>query len=153
MVHCLIPVSSLPIGRLDFAIKSKSFPSRRLLRQSKQVEVLGGQKLEIAVKNVIDCGSGYFGRWNFALRFRGVKSWMECWLDQWHVRNASFQDTPATRIHWSWVLDPVYWVSSPASLVLGHHFETMPLYGITNHEVLTMLCQNVVPQSKMKSWN
>ena len=53
MVYCIIPLSSLPIDRLDFVIKHKSFCSRKLLRQPKQVEVLGGQKLKIAVKNVV----------------------------------------------------------------------------------------------------
>ena len=57
MVYCIIPLSSLPIGRLDFFIKHESFPSRRFLRQAKQVEVLGGQKLKIGVKNVVGCGS------------------------------------------------------------------------------------------------
>ena len=46
-------IISVPIDRLDFVTKHKSFPSQRLLRQPKQVEVLGGQKLKIAVKNVV----------------------------------------------------------------------------------------------------
>ena len=42
-----MPLSSLLIGRLDFVIKHKSFPSRRFFRQPKQVEMSGGQKFKI----------------------------------------------------------------------------------------------------------
>ena len=88
VVRCIIPLSSLPIGRLDFVTKHKSFPSWRLIRQPKQVEVLGWQKIKIAVNNVVGWRSGYL-----KTCVQIWRCWMECWLDQWYVRNALFQDT------------------------------------------------------------
>ena len=62
VIYCIIPLSTLPIGRLNFVIKHNSFLSGRLIRRPKQVEVLGGQKLKIVVKNDVGCGSRYFVR-------------------------------------------------------------------------------------------
>ena len=62
MAYCIIPLLSLLIGRLDFVKEHDSSAYRRLLKQPKQVAVVGEQKRKIAAKNVVGCDSGYFGR-------------------------------------------------------------------------------------------
>ena len=62
MAYCIIPLSSLLIGCLDFVKEHDSSPYRRLLKQPEQVAAIGGQKRKIAVKNVVGCGSEYLGR-------------------------------------------------------------------------------------------
>ena len=86
VVYSKILLSSLPISCLDFVIRHKSFPSR---------------KLKIAVRNVGGLGSGFFGCWKLAFRFEGV-AWNVGWINDNLGTLVSRILELGVRIRWCW---------------------------------------------------